>query len=182
MIVMKKTFVIALTGTPGTGKTGTAKILKKKGFEAIGLNSEIRKRKLYSGYDRKRKTYVADFGKIGKFLKAELRLEKYRNKIAIIDSHLSHMLPSRIVDAVVVLRCEPAELEKRLKKRGWSSEKVRENVEAEIIGLIECEARKKRRKVFTVDTTEPNAEEAAEEIMSLMTNFHKINKQLKYNP
>ncbi len=167
MIVMKKTFVIALTGTPGTGKTCAAGILKKKGFAAIGLNSEIRKRKLYSGYDRKRKTYVADFGKIGKFLKKELKREKYRDKIALIDSHLSHLLPSRIVDAAVVLRCEPAVLERRLEKRGWNAEKVRENVEAEIIGLIECEARKKHEKVFVIDTTRLTAEQAARKIMRL---------------
>lgn len=150
----KKSFIIVLTGTPGTGKSSVAKILKKKGFVVIELNSEIRRRKLYSSYDRKRKTYVADFGKMEKFLKKELKQEKYFNKPIIIDSHLSHLLPSRIVDAVIVLRCEPAELEKRLKRKGWNAEKIRENVESEIIGLIEYEARKKHKKVFAVYTVD----------------------------
>lgn len=165
---MKLRKIIALTGTPGTGKTAVSRILKKKGFAVIDLNSEIRKRKLYSAYDRKRKTYVADFGKIERFLKKELKQEKYENKTIIIDSHLSHLLPSRIVDFVVVLRCEPAELERRLSERGWSAEKIRENVEAEIIGLIEYEARKKHGKVFAVDATRLKPEQAAEKIKKLL--------------
>ncbi len=145
--------VIALTGTPGTGKSSIARILKKKGFAVIDLNYEVRRRKLYSAYDRKRKTYVADMKKVGKFIKNILKTEKYRDKQIIIDSHLSHLLPASIIDAVIVLRCSPEALEKRLEKRGWNREKIRENIEAEIIGLIEYEARKKHRKVFMIDTT-----------------------------
>jgi len=170
---MNRQKVIALTGTPGTGKSSAAKILRKKGFAVIELNSEIRKHMLYSAYDRKRKTYVADFGKIEKFLKAELKQEKYQNKIALIDSHLSHLLSSRIVDAVIVLRCEPAVLEKRLAKKGWNRGKIRENVEAEIIGLIEYEAHKKHRKVFTVDTTRLKSVQVARKIKNQMTKVFK---------
>lgn len=166
---MNKKNVIALTGTPGTGKSSAAEFLKKKGFAVIELNSEIKKRKLYSAYDRKRKTYVADFGKMEKFLKTELKQEKYLNKHVIIDSHLSHLLSSRIVGAVVVLRCEPAVLEKRLKRKGWNAEKIRENVEAEIIGLIEYESRKKHRKVFVIDTTRLKLGQVAGKITRLLT-------------
>ncbi|MFZ3077164.1 MAG: adenylate kinase family protein [Candidatus Aenigmatarchaeota archaeon] len=170
---MNKKNVIALTGTPGTGKSRAAKILKKKGFAVIELNPEIKKRKLYSGYDRKRKTYVADFGKIEKFLKAELKQEKYLNKPVILDSHLSHLLSSRIVGAVVVLRCEPTVLEKRLKRKGWNAEKIRENIEAEIIGLIEYESRRKHGKVFAVDTTKLKAEQVADKIKKRLTKVFK---------
>ena len=82
---MDKKIVIALTGTPGTGKTSVAKILGKKGFVIIELNSEIKNCSLYGSYDRKRKTYVADFGKIEKFMKKELKSEKYKNRKIIIE-------------------------------------------------------------------------------------------------
>ncbi len=164
---MNKKTVIALTGTPGTGKTGVAEILRKKDFAIIELNSEIKKRKLYSNYDKKRKTYVADMKKVEKFLEKELKSEKYKNKTAIIDSHLSHLLPRSIIGAVIVLRCEPAVLEKRLAKKGWSMEKIRENVESEIIGLIEYEARKKHRKVFVIDSTNLKPGKIAERIKHL---------------
>lgn len=57
----------------------------------------------------------------------------------IYDGHLSHMLP---VDAIVLLRCHPETLEARLCERGYGAAKVAENVEAELIGLIlaECMA------------------------------------------
>lgn len=170
---MNKQKVIALTGTPGTGKSSAAKILKKKEFAVIELNSEIKRHRLYSGYDRKRKTHVADFGKIEKFLKKELKQKEYESKTIIIDSHLSHLLPSRIVDAVVVLRCEPAVLEKRLKKKDWNAEKIRENAEAEIIGLIEYEARKRHRKVFVIDATKVSPEQAAGKIRKQMIKVFK---------
>lgn len=166
---MDRQKVIALTGTPGTGKTGVSRMMKKNGFAVIELNSEIRKRKLYSAYDRKRKTYVADFGKIEKFLKKELKQEKYHNKIVLIDSHLSHMLPTNLIGSVIVLHCEPSALEKRLKERSWNAEKIRENMEAEIIGLIEYEARKRHRKVFAVDATKLTAKKTAEKIEHHLT-------------
>jgi broad-specificity NMP kinase len=39
-------------------------------------------------------------------------------------------------DFVAVVRCEPAELKSRLSARGYSHEKVLENVEAELIGVV----------------------------------------------
>ncbi len=165
---MNKRNVIAITGTPGTGKSSAARILKKRGFAVIALNSEIKRHKLYSGYDKKRKNYVADFGKMEEFLKKELVAEKYHNRKVIIDSHLSHFLPSSLISTVIVLRCEPAALEKRLKKKGWNSWKIRENAEAEIIGLIEYEARKKHKKVFVVDTTKITPEQVAEKTIRIL--------------
>ncbi len=164
---MSKQKIIALTGTPGTGKTNIAKILKKKGFAVIDLNLEIRKRRLYFVYDRKRKTYVADMKKIGNFLRKKLRSEKYESKVVIIDSHLSHLLPTSLINAVVVLRCSPEVLEKRLKERGWSAEKIRENVESEIIGLIEYEARERHKKVFAIDATKLKAGQIVNKIINL---------------
>jgi len=171
---LNKQKVIALTGTPGTGKSSASKTLNKKGFAVIELNSEIKKRRLYSSYDRKRKTYIANFRKIEKFLKKELKSEKYKNKTTIIDSHLSHLLPSSLVGAVFVLRCEPLVLEKRLKKKGWNAEKIRENLEAEIIGLIEYEARKKHKKVFVIETSKLKPEQIAMKIKRQMTKVFKF--------
>lgn len=51
----------------------------------------------------------------------------------VVDGHLSHLLP---VDAVVIVRCHPDILERRLSDRGYSLEKVAENVEWELIGGV----------------------------------------------
>ena len=136
--------IISITGTPGTGKSMAAKILARKtGCDLLELNREIVKRKLYSSYDRKRKTFVADMAKVRRFVKQYAK----GKGCVLVDSHLSHDVGAAII---IVLRCRPDVLGKRLKKRGWSIAKIRENVEAEMIGVISSEA---KGRVFEIDTT-----------------------------
>ncbi len=159
---MKKRIAITLTGTPGTGKTSVARALEKKGWLHLELNKLVKKEKLYSGYDKKRKTWIVDEKKLRKFV-ADF-IAKNRGKNIVIDSHLSHILPAKFFTAVFALRCDPRILEKRLKKKNWSKEKIRENVEAEIIGLIEWEARKNYKKVFSFDTAKKSPDVIVKEI------------------
>jgi adenylate kinase len=152
--------LIALSGTPGCGKTSVSKRLAKKlDFKLLTLNYFIKREKLYSGYDKKRKTYIADLKKIQKFVD-----KKIKNNY-IIDSHMSHLLK---VDKVIVLRCEPEELKKRLKRKGWSKKKILENIEAELIGIISSEARKKHKKVYDIDTTNKSINLIINKIIKLL--------------
>lgn len=146
--------MIALTGTPGTGKSSVSKLLRKK-YKVLALGRIITKYKLYSRYDKKRETYVASLGKIAEFL----RKHAMDKPDLIIDSHLAHLLPKNMIDLVIVLRCEPNMLEKRLKKKGWKKEKVQENKEAELIGVISFEARQKHKKVYEIDTSKKSLKE-----------------------
>ena len=143
--------IIAITGTPGTGKSTLASLLKKRSWTVLELNRAIVRKKLYSGYDRKMKSFIADQGKINKFVRSWLQKQK-TNKITVV-SHLSHLLPTKLVQAVIVLRCSPSILETRLKKRKYSKLKIRENVEAELVGVISCEAKQKHSSVYEFDCT-----------------------------
>lgn len=157
---------IAVTGTPGTGKSLLSKKLAKKlGFSYIGLNDVIKKNKLYESYDRKRKTYVVDTKKLRSYFK------KIKGNV-IIDSHLSHLFDN--MDLVIVLRCSPKTLEKRLKKKKWSNAKIHENIEAEMIGLISWEARQRYKNVFDIDTTKGKPVEAMETIIKGRGSKYKI--------
>jgi adenylate kinase len=150
---------VAITGTPGCGKTTVAKILAKKiHFRHLNINRLIKSKKLYSGFDKKRKAYIADVSKIKRFLKTV-------EGNVILDSHLSHMLNP---DVVFVLRCRPDVLVKRMKKRKWCQRKINENMEAEMIGLILWEAKKSCKKVFEIDTTKKTPSQAARKIESLI--------------
>ena len=126
--------IIALTGTPGTGKTSIANILRDKGFKVVDLNKIAVDRNLLVGYDKKRDSRIVDIGKIDDFLH-EL---KNKNDVIFIEGHLSHLLKN--VDYVIILRANPKKLRKNLKKRDWSEEKIEENVQAEILDIILCEA------------------------------------------
>jgi adenylate kinase len=118
---------IGVTGTPGTGKKSVsprlARILKR---DFIDINSLARAR--WSPDEQ---------GEIAVDLKV-LRMDLERSsQHAVVSGHLLSDLvrPSR-VEFVAVLRCEPAVLRLRLASRGYPPEKVTENVEAELIGVV----------------------------------------------
>ena len=56
---------------------------------------------------------------------------------AVVSGHLlADVLRASDVGFVAVLRCDPVVLKRRLASRGYAHEKVLENVEAELIGVV----------------------------------------------
>ncbi len=144
---------IALTGTPGTGKTAVAAELARRGFNVLDLNGLLVPYRLER--DEARGSWVVDVER------AARELELPRD--CVLEGHLSHFFD---VDWVAVLRCSPGELELRLKGRGWPPEKVRENVEAEALGIISSEARELHRNVCDIDTTGRTPRQVADRLLS----------------
>ena len=117
---------IAITGTPGVGKTT---------FCNHGPWTSISVHDLAKENDC--------LGEIEEDGAAPIDIETLAEKIVwpdedclIIDGHLSHLLP---VDAAIVIRCEPGLLRERLQDRDYTTQKIDENVECELIGLIMAE-------------------------------------------
>ena len=135
---------VALTGTPGTGKTTVAGRLDSH-LRVVDLGALIEAEHLDTGHDPVRNTAVVDM--------AALTTATEGLDDVILESHLSHHLP---VDRVVVLRCEPTVLEGRLRERGATERSVRENAESEALDLIlaEAVAQHGREAVYEVDTTD----------------------------
>ncbi len=85
-----------------------------------------------------------------------------------------HLLPYTVGPAtaskVVVLRCEPVVLKERLISRGYPLQKVVDNVEAELIGLVSSDAFDVygHSKTFEVDTTKSTPAEAAEAVLKII--------------
>jgi adenylate kinase len=71
----------------------------------------------------------------------------------IIDSHLSHYLPRKYADLCIVAKCDIKELNKRLKKKKYSKNKIMENIQAEIFDICLNEAKERKHKIISVDTT-----------------------------
>ncbi len=146
----KKVSRVAITGTPGTGKSTLSKIISKKtGHLLIDVNEFAEKHGLFAEKDVKRGSWIVDEKKLGK------KADAIKGN-TILDGHLSHFCSP---DIIIVLRLNPVELKRRLSLRGWSKEKVKENIEAEALGVCLLEARKKCKNVFEIDTTRtsPNA-------------------------
>ncbi len=150
---------LIISGTPGTGKTSVAKELAEKtGFKLIMVNDFAEKNNLIAGFDEKRKCKIVDTDLLKKGIK------KLKGDF-VIEGHLAHFCHG---DFVFVLRAEPKELEKRLKKRKWNGKKIKENVEAEILGIILYEACKENKNVFEIETTKRSAEETTNIILKIL--------------
>jgi len=141
---------VIVTGSAGTGKTTVAKALAKKfKLKYMDVNKIIKENKLVEGYDKELDTKLVDVNKLVKVL---IKIIK-RNKNIVIDSHLSHYLPKKYVDWCVVVKCNLKILKKRLKKRGYSERKIRENLDSEIFNVCLNEAREKKHNIIVIDTT-----------------------------
>jgi adenylate kinase len=151
---------LALTGTPGTGKSTVAKLLASKGLLVIELGDLAKEKKLLERFDRKRGTYEVDIEKL------DLAVgETDPEKTTVLVGHLSHLLSS---DMVIVLRCRPSVLAARLKARGYPEPKVAENAEAEALDVILVESVEDGGEIYEVDTTCISPEEAANSVLSIL--------------
>ena len=156
--------LIALTGTPGTGKTSVSKILIENGIKVIDLNNLAISKNFVSGQDSKRKSAIIDTVKLNDYINKNFNV----NDTIIFESHLSHLL--KCMDKIIILRCHPKELQKRLKIKKWDKEKIQENVEAEILDIVLSEAVEIQgtQKLLEIDTTQKSPKEVSEKILELI--------------
>jgi len=152
--------MIAITGTPGTGKTHLAEELRIRGYNVLDLNEHIRANGLLEEKDEARDTYCVDVDAL------DLSLEKYRtDDVLFIEGHFSHCVEC---DAVIVLRCSPETLAGRLRARGYPESKVAENVQAEILDVILCESVETDAPVCELDTSEDSTGTIADKVEDMI--------------
>lgn len=134
---------LAVTGTPGTGKTSATERLTTD-LDVVHLNEVIKREGLTTGHDEKRDTLVADVDALSEWLGG-------RDDV-VFESHLAHAFDA---DRVVVLRAHPETIERRLAERGESDSSIEENAESEALDLILAEAvdRHGADSVYEIDTT-----------------------------
>ncbi|ADI31160.1 adenylate kinase family protein [Staphylothermus hellenicus] len=169
--------VIIIAGTPGTGKTTTAKLLSKKiNAVHVDVSRYVIENKLYIDYDPRHLSYVIDEEKV---IEKLIELVEKSDKIVIIDTHYPEILPPDTVEYVFVLRTNPLILEDRLRKKGWPWRKIRENVMAEILSIVVSNAinRFSEDKVFEIDTSNKTPEKVVEEITGVIKGYIKPSKQ-----
>jgi adenylate kinase len=149
---------VGVTGTPGTGKKSVSPILARiLGIPAVGLNEYASVRGLV---ERRRGSNEVDVVRLRSSFLKEVRPP------AVVYGHLlPYVLRRGEVSAVVVLRCEPYVLRVRLLSRGYKGDKLRENVEAELVGVLLSESIRVfgKDRVYAVDTTRTTPESAARE-------------------
>tara|TARA_B100000945_G_C20336144_1_gene574967 strand:- start:182 stop:715 length:534 start_codon:yes stop_codon:yes gene_type:complete len=119
---------IAITGTPGSGKSTVSKLLNPE-YNFLEVEEIAKKFQCYSESQNEKESAIVDVEKLNNCLLDDWA--EPPDKVTIIAGHLSHLLP---VDAIVILRCNPMVLESRLRDRNWDLQKINSNVECELLG------------------------------------------------
>lgn len=155
---------VAVTGTPGTGKTTAVEHLPTDDspvadLDVVHLNDVIHEEGFVVEHDEARSSAVADLDALSTYLSG-------RDDV-LFESHLAHHFDA---DRVVVLRCHPDELERRLIERGESAAKASENAESEALDVILAEAvdRNGEDSIYEVDATEMDPSGVAEAIADVV--------------
>jgi len=165
--------LIALSGTPGTGKSTVSSLLQKKGYNIISLNELAINKGFINNIDKNSDSKIIDIDKLKNYINTS-----YKNKdLFLIEGHASHLL--KTVDKVIILRCHPKELKIRLQKRGYNQMKINENIEAETIDIILCETVElhSENHIFEIDTTGKKINSVLLSIIEIIkSNFKPIKK------
>jgi adenylate kinase len=162
--------IIVVTGTPGVGKSTVSKLLALRlGAVHIDLSELALREKLTLGWDEERKTAIADIEQLKKLL--EERFSSSSEHPLVVEGHYaSDVVPPNEASFIFVLRKDPWKLKKGLESRGYSMEKVMENIEAEVLDvcLAEAVAAYGENRVSEIDVTDKTTEAIVEKIVSII--------------
>jgi len=154
---------IVITGNPGVGKhTIAKKIYKILNYEILDIN----KIALDTGaYEKNEDSIDVDVSKLKKILKNKI------TKKTLIVGHLApYVLTKSQVKKVIVLRKSPYKLISIYKKRKYPTEKIKENLESEILGIIAHDAIKKfgKSKTYQIDSTSDSPSKTTKKIRDIL--------------
>ncbi len=148
--------LVAITGTPGVGKSTVSKILAQK-FSVIDIHSYAEQHGLFEEFDEEAGSYNVDVEK----LNDSIMSEDLGKDTVFLDGHLSHFVDC---DIIIVMRCEPRKIYERLKARGYDENKIRENVQAEVLDVILGESMGSGAKVYEIDCSDLSPTDIADRI------------------
>jgi len=120
--------LLGVTGTPGTGKKSVAvELADLLGFTAKDVNALARE---LGCAERTGESEVVDTKRLSRAL-----IERDWGDVVFHGHLLPDLFRRERIDYVAVLRCDPSILKERLWARGYRGDHLRENLEAELIGV-----------------------------------------------
>jgi len=144
--------VFIVSGAVGTGKTTVAKAMSKYfNYKYVDVSKSIKENNLSEGYDHEKDCDIVDEFKLSNFL---IKLiDSFEGDGLVIDSHMSHFISKEKVDLCIIAKCELKVLRKRLEERGYSENKIKDNLEAEIFNVCFEEAKEQGHKILLIETS-----------------------------
>ena len=166
--------IYIVTGTPGVGKSSVSKILASiLGARLVSIGELVKREGLYTGWDEKRETLIADTDRLSERISEIISAER---RTMIIEGHYAvHVIPPEKVDLIFILRRDPRELKKTLEDRGYSRRKIMENLAAEILDVCLFDAVDVCgvEKLCEINTTSKSPREVVNEILSVIKGERK---------
>ncbi|WNZ29064.1 MAG: adenylate kinase family protein [Candidatus Bathyarchaeota archaeon] len=162
---------VLVTGTPGVGKTTTSKLLASKlNAEYLSVTDLVKSKNLVDAVDEQRDTLVADTVKVSEQIKQIL--EKAEDYIVIEGHYVVDVVPVQQVKIVFVLRKDPIKLKLVLEQRGYSENKVWENLSSEVLDvcLWDSVSVSGANKVCEIDVSNLTVEEVVNEMLQVLEN------------
>ena len=127
---------VFITGTPCTGKTTVSELVSEKlGCKLIKINDLAIENDFVLGIDSDKGYKVIDIDALDEKVSEIIESSE---ELLIFEGHLAHLCSG--ADNVIVLRVRPEILCSRLEARNYSESKIRENLEAEAMGVCTAEA------------------------------------------
>jgi adenylate kinase len=154
---------LVITGNPGVGKHTSARIIADRtSAEIIDINRVAIDNKAIA--KKTERGLEVDVKKLSRLM---TKLLKTKKDLVVVGHLAPYVIKPAGISLVAVLRRSPYELEKTLGKRGYSAEKIKENLASEILGVSLYDSLKTfgKRKVVEFDTTNKTPEQTANEIM-----------------
>jgi adenylate kinase len=135
--------------------------------ELVDLSQVVKEQGLVLGRDVPRDTLIADSAGVEQYLRALLQGARRRY---IVVGHYADETPDSLVECIIILRCHPSLLTKRLRERKWSHAKILENVQAEILGVCTAQAVERHpiQKIFEVDTSHRTVAQVADCVEAIL--------------
>lgn len=159
--------IIVVIGAPASGKTTIAKTLSEiLNCKYINAGELAIERGFLLGEDQVRRSLILDEDPI----KEEILSLLKENGCLIVETISPGVIPREKVVAVVAVRCRPSILVKRLRDRGYPSEKIRENLEYEVIDgpLYDGMEISSEDRIIEVDGCEGNLRDELGKIMKFL--------------
>ena len=154
---------VFITGTPCTGKTTIASRLNGR---VIKINDLARSHGFIIGVDENKGYDIIDIEKLSEYVGEMIQNS---DELLIFEGHVTHLLDGG--DKVIVLRVRPEILRERLEGRNYSESKVRENLEAEALGVCSFESVEKYPDdTYDVDVSDLTVGEAVSLIEDIIEN------------
>lgn len=155
--------VILITGTPGAGKTTISSQIDLPHYNMLDLATKL---ECIDGYDEIRNASIIDEHKLK--IELEVWLNSIQDSFIIIEGHISNIISKNYLFHCFILSPPQSIIFERLKKRGYSKDKIRENMDAHILKECYYDALENYGKNNITEIIEIDAEKIIEHIKNFI--------------